>query len=142
MKIYDGTKIIPGLVVFLGLISFPVWHNLANGKATYRPNPQIPPELLAAQKHCVEPGPAMRASHMDLLNQWRDQVVRQNMRVYVSARDGSEWSRSFVTLAKGASGDSFHCVRDGAGSLRFYRLSIVQTGAASGGAIVRERQDS
>ena len=86
---YDAGKIIPGLIVFFGLVSFPIWHNLALGTAAYRPNPQLPP-VEPGQERCVESKAYMRSSHMDLLNTWRNQVVRQNQRLYVSAADGKE----------------------------------------------------
>ena len=82
---HDGAKIIAGLVVFFGLLLFPVWNNLAQGKAEFRPNPQILPN-----GNCVESKDFMLSSHMDLLNTWRDQVVRQDRRIYVSTLDGKE----------------------------------------------------
>ena len=73
---YDAGKITVGLVVFLALITFPIWYNLATGKAGYAP------ELEKAAKGdgCVRDSSWMTAHHMDLLNTWRDQVVRQGER--------------------------------------------------------------
>ncbi|MCX7012988.1 MAG: sulfate reduction electron transfer complex DsrMKJOP subunit DsrJ [Candidatus Sumerlaeota bacterium] len=82
---HDGGKIMGGLAVFFALLLFPVWNNLAQGKADYRPNPQILPK-----GNCVESREYMLSSHMDLLNTWRDQVVRQDKRIYVSTLDGKE----------------------------------------------------
>jgi hypothetical protein len=81
---YDGGKIIAGLVVFVGLITFPIWSNLAKGET---PVPQ--PKIVTQETACVAPTEYMRASHMALLNQWRDLVVREGNRVYV-AFDGKE----------------------------------------------------
>lgn len=75
---YDGGKIVPGLLVFLFLITSPAWYNVVTGRADYRPEPQLPSD----QKECVKPAPYMKAFHMDLLNQWRDEVVRRGARVY------------------------------------------------------------
>ncbi len=36
----------------------------------------------------------MRASHMELLDQWRDTVVRDNQRTYVSKLSGKEFEMS------------------------------------------------
>jgi len=73
---YNAGKITVGLVVFLALITFPIWYNLATGKAGYAP------ELEKAAKgdQCVRDSSWMTAHHMDLLNTWRDQVVREGER--------------------------------------------------------------
>ncbi|RJP18727.1 MAG: cytochrome C [Candidatus Omnitrophota bacterium] len=86
---YDAGKIIPGLVIFLCLFTFPFWYNVANGKASQRPELVID----AAEKQCVESKEFMRIMHMDLLNQWRDEVVRNDNRVYLST-DGSKHTMS------------------------------------------------
>ncbi|MEW6442164.1 MAG: sulfate reduction electron transfer complex DsrMKJOP subunit DsrJ [bacterium] len=75
---YDAGKIIAGLLIFLALLTSPVWYNVVSGKADYQPQPQLPTE----QKECVKPAAYMKPFHMDLLNQWRDEVVRQDTRVY------------------------------------------------------------
>ena len=63
MIMYDGRKIIPGLILFLGLVTYPVWHNLANGKSNYVPKPKPP----ADKKECIEPKEAIRINHKTLL---------------------------------------------------------------------------
>jgi len=77
---YDGGKIIIGLLIFLALISFPVWYNVAAGRATYEPDPKI----ITAEKECVAETDYMKNNHMDLLDQWRDTVVREDMRTHKS----------------------------------------------------------
>ena len=88
---YDAGKVIVGLVIFLALLTFPTWYNVATGKATYVP------ELEKAVKgeNCVEDIEYMRASHMDLLNIWRDRVVRQGERIHV-APDGTKYNMSLT----------------------------------------------
>lgn len=76
---YDAGKIITGLVVFLALITFPIWYNQASGAAITKPEPKIVTEA----KECVAPTEYMRQYHLQLLNQWRDLVVRNGNRVYV-----------------------------------------------------------
>lgn len=78
----DTTKIVVGLAVFAGLVSGPVWYAAARGRGA-------PPELQrpTEAKQCIEPTPFMRARHMELLDGWRDAVVRRGERVYV-ASDG------------------------------------------------------
>jgi len=88
---YDGGKIIAGLVIFLGLITFPVWSNIADGDADFVPQPKI----ITEATNCVAPVEYMRPSHMDMLNEWRDLVVREGKRVYV-AFDGKEHEMSLT----------------------------------------------
>jgi len=73
---HDAGKVILGIIVFLALITFPIWYNVANGKAGYTPEL----ERAAHGDNCVRDSAWMTGNHMDLLNQWRDEVVRQNSR--------------------------------------------------------------
>jgi hypothetical protein len=68
--------IIAALVVFLGLITFPIWYNLASGPAAQMPELVMP----VGESECVRDTEYMRTSHMDLLLEWRDEVVRNNVR--------------------------------------------------------------
>jgi cytochrome c len=80
---YDGGKIIVGLIIFLVLVTLPIWFTRAYGDASHRPDPQRPTD----EKECVEPVEFMKAWHMDLLDEWRDAVVRDGDRLY-KATDG------------------------------------------------------
>ncbi len=86
----DRGKILLGLGVFVALVSGPVWYGMARGKGQ-------PPELQrpAAAKQCIEPTSFMRARHMELLDGWRDAVVRGDERVYV-ASDGQHHAMSLT----------------------------------------------
>lgn len=68
----DRGLIVGGLVVFLALITFPFWYAKASGATAQAPKRQLP----AAAKQCVAPVEYMRASHMKLLLDWRERVVR------------------------------------------------------------------
>lgn len=89
MKIYDAGKVVLGIAVFLAFVTLPVWYNAASGRAGYRPDLEKPVDA----KMCVEATPLMRTAHMALLNDWRDQVVRADKRVYV-ASDGTRHEMS------------------------------------------------
>jgi hypothetical protein len=82
----DGGKILLGLLVFLALAFFPFYYNV--GKAKARPEPSLKtPEIQKLKvKECVEPKAFMRANHMQMLDEWRDQALRRGQRVYVSSR--------------------------------------------------------
>lgn len=88
---YNGGKIVLGLVVFLILITFPVWYNIANDKAGYYPELERP----VKGDQCVRDSAWMAGNHMDLLNQWRDEVVRTDERFEVGP-DGVRYERSLT----------------------------------------------
>ena len=87
----DRGIIIGGLSLFLILITFPVWYNLANGTTSRRPELTRPVQ----EKNCVAPVAYMRASHMNLLMTWRDRVVRQQARSF-TAFDGRTYDMSLT----------------------------------------------
>jgi hypothetical protein len=89
---YDTGKILPGLLIFLVLITFPFWYdNVLSGNDAVKPDPKI----VTAEKECVAPTAYMKSSHMELLNTWRNSVVRENDRIYVSP-DGKRYEMSLV----------------------------------------------
>ena len=75
----DTGKIIIGLAVFLILMTFPIWYNLVNGVIPM-PDPEIATKNVPGKDQCIRPAEYMRPKHMDLLNQWRDDVVRRGDR--------------------------------------------------------------
>ncbi len=83
---YDTGKILAGLIIFVGLFTFPFWSNA--GKVDKGPNPVLPKE-----GQCIETAAYMKSEHMKLLNDWRNSVVRDNMRVYTAA-DGKSYKMS------------------------------------------------
>jgi hypothetical protein len=93
MKIYDGKKVVIGLVVFVVLMGLPIWYNM--GKAA--PAPEIKIDTAAIQampkKQCILPKEEMRTEHMQLLNDWRNWAVRDGLTVYVAA-DGKQYNMS------------------------------------------------
>ena len=89
-RMYDKGKVLVGLIIFLGLITFPFWYNM--GKAAPAPELKLTDAAKAA-KVCVEPTAFMRAEHMQVLDLWRHEVVRNGERVYVSTT-GKEYSMS------------------------------------------------
>ena len=98
---YNAKYIIPGLVVFVGIFTLPIWLNLCSPKYVY-PEVALPqgqvtlyggsePVVVDAGAACVEPRDWMRANHMSLLLDWRDEALRDEKRVYV-ASNGKEWN--------------------------------------------------
>lgn len=88
---YDKGKILGGLVIFLILITSPIWYNAVSGKASYVPQPII----VTKEKQCVESTEYMNNTHMTLLQDWRETVVRTGARTYV-ASDGKKYNMSLT----------------------------------------------
>lgn len=88
---FDSGKIIIGLVIFIVLISFPIWYNVAGSKADYVPELEKP----VRGADCVRPAVWMRHNHMELLDQWREKVVREGIR-YETGADGSRYEMSLT----------------------------------------------
>jgi hypothetical protein len=86
----DRKLIIAGIVIFFGLFTFPLWFNL--GKAAKAPE-LVLTEKAKAAKECVMPTDYMRANHMQILDQWRHEVVRNGERIFVNAA-GKEFDMS------------------------------------------------
>ena len=88
---YDAGKVLGGLVIFLVLVTSPLWFNALSDAPADVPEMQKP---LNGSTQCVEATDYMRASHMDLLNEWRDVVVREGTRDYVSDLSGATFDMS------------------------------------------------
>lgn len=84
---YDAHKILPGLLVFVGLVTLPIWYNAGN--AGDAPKPEKP----ANMEQCVKPKDYMRTTHMQLLNQWRDEVLREGKREVITI-GGVDYAKS------------------------------------------------
>ena len=78
---YDAGKIFFGLLIFLALITSPLWYNMASGEGDYMPDPKI----ICEATECVMPTDYMRSDHMDLLNKWRNDVVHDGDRMFEMA---------------------------------------------------------
>ena len=95
---YDSGKIILGIIIFVGLFTSPIWYDLASGKAADKPNLVLPAK--EDQKECVNTAEYMREFHMDLLNVWRDEVVRKGIRTYTSYT-GKRYDMSLTNTCTG-----------------------------------------
>ncbi|MEW6221126.1 MAG: sulfate reduction electron transfer complex DsrMKJOP subunit DsrJ [Thermodesulfobacteriota bacterium] len=82
---YNTGKVLTGLVLFVGFITYPFW----GGEASPVPKLQKPEK----EKQCIEPVAFMRAQHMQMLDDWRNDVVRQATRKY-TAVDGKQHNMS------------------------------------------------
>jgi hypothetical protein len=84
---YDRPQIIAGLVIALVILTFPIWYNLPNlFSAPPPPEPELAAQAQAAG-YCVMPGAFMRTTHMQILDDWRNAVVRDGHRYVVVSPD-------------------------------------------------------
>ncbi|QTA83669.1 putative redox complex linked to DsrAB, cytochrome c subunit [Desulfonema limicola] len=89
-RMYNKDKVITGLIIFLAVMTFPFWYN--HGKAAPAPKIELTKEAKAA-KQCVRDKDYMKTEHMQLLDEWRDVVVREGKRMYVNT-EGKEFNMS------------------------------------------------
>ena len=87
MPMYDRGKVLTGLAIFVIIMTFPVWYNLVH--AQHVPKPELPKDV----KKCVGTLEYMRTSHMQVLNTWRDEVVRSENRKLVEV-GGKQYTKS------------------------------------------------
>ena len=79
---YDAGKIISGIIIFIIILTVPVWYNRVLGKVNFVPELK----LVTKEKRCVESKDFMREEHMQLLDEWRTRVVREGAdRAYISS---------------------------------------------------------
>jgi nitrate reductase gamma subunit len=77
--IHDGRKIIIGLLIFLGITTYPFYHNMFNRMTGYvAQKPELPKE----EKECIEPKEMILVKHKDLLDQWMTSALRNGERTY------------------------------------------------------------
>jgi len=86
---YDSKKVIIGLIIFVALVSLPFWIGLGNHK------PMAEPVVKKGVGQCVESKEFMRANHMQLLDEWRNDVVRRSDTVYTSST-GQKFEKSLT----------------------------------------------
>lgn len=75
---YDAKYVILIAIAFIIAITSPIWYHAVVGKVIAEPELELPPG------HCIEDKEWMKANHMRLLKEWRDEVVRHADRTYYS----------------------------------------------------------
>lgn len=90
---YDSGKIIAGLIAFFLIFTAPFWLNF--GQATAAPEPKtdtpVIMEMEEGARQCVKAD--MGENHMQVLDLWRDSVVRNANRTAVG-QDGNLYEMS------------------------------------------------
>lgn len=129
----DAGKVIGGIIVFLALLSIPIWVTQAAGNANEVANPVVDPEVVndfMAENYpddvadyesfiesnenydgCIESTDYMRLNHMKLLMNWRQWSVRDDTKgdlgvsTYTSEETGIEWFMSLTETCLGCHND-------------------------------------
>ncbi len=94
---YDKGKVLIGLAIFLVLALSVVGYNMTTGDHK-KPEPEKPKGYTA----CVKDTDYMRSSHMVLLNEWRDEVIREGKRGKITTAQG-------IVVEKSLQNGCMHC---------------------------------
>ena len=93
----NKTNIVVGVLVFLLVVTSPIWLNLGkNAEASEVEVSYDTPAINALSeedRHCIYDTKYMRENHMEILHQWKVQVVRDGNRTVVTP-DGEEYEMS------------------------------------------------
>lgn len=95
---YDTAKIVAGLAIFVVIAASPFWLNALAGPESDPPELVMPTNGSTA---CVEDIETMRESHMIMLDEWRDDVVRNGNRYYTSKTTGETFEMSLTNTCLG-----------------------------------------
>jgi len=87
MPMYDRGKVLTGLAIFVMMVTFPVWYNIVS--AQHVPKPEKPKDV----KKCVLPTDEIRNRHMVVLDDWRNEVVREENRKLIEV-EGKQYTKS------------------------------------------------
>lgn len=90
---YNSRNIIVGLVIFVGLMTFPFWMNIGNTSAAPELSLDTPVINQLGATQCIESTEFMRNNHMEMLSDWKNSVVRDGNRIY-TATDGKQYNMS------------------------------------------------
>jgi hypothetical protein len=82
---YNAKAVILGILVFVALSTSPFWSSFI-GRDYKTTDIALPKD----EKDCLENVEFMRSQHMRLLNEWRDEALRNENRAYI-ASDGKKW---------------------------------------------------
>ena len=89
------TNIVVGILVFLLVMAAPIWMNFGKDAAASNVEVSLDTPTINAldEKKCIYDTEYMRENHMEILHQWKVQVVRNDNRIMVTP-DGREFEMS------------------------------------------------
>lgn len=89
---YKNRRIIAGIIIFVAILVIPFLYNW--GKSNKGPEINLNTRTInqLAAKQCIEPTAWMRANHMKLLDQWRNEFVRDGKQFMLIVKENhSNW---------------------------------------------------
>jgi hypothetical protein len=86
----DKPIIMAGLLIAMLVLTSPIWYSLAAGDSGAAPDLTLP------DGECVEDADYMRGRHMDLLEEWREEVVRDGNKEQYTSRSGKKYEKSLT----------------------------------------------
>lgn len=92
MRIYNGKVIVPGLAGFVVAVTFPFWINAVRASKIEG----FQSKMVLDDTKCLDTKENMRATHMQQLIQWRDEVARMGNRTPVKTLDGQPVAKSLT----------------------------------------------
>jgi hypothetical protein len=96
LMIFDKLKIVLGIIVFLLVALVPLWYGNLTGNIGFVPIIKVGTDA----ERCVENTLYMKSKHMDLLNNWKESVVRDGIRIH-KAVDGRLYNKSLTGTCLG-----------------------------------------
>jgi hypothetical protein len=84
--------IVTGLIIFFVVVTTPFWWNF--GSQAESPELELTDKAKAAEK-CVESIDYIKTEHMQMLDEWRESVVREAKRTYINS-EGREFDMSLT----------------------------------------------
>lgn len=89
----NKTNIVVGVLVFLLVMTSPIWLNFGKSASATEVSLDTPTINAMDDKKCIYDTEYMRENHMEILHQWKVQVVRDGNRTLVTP-DGREFEMS------------------------------------------------
>ncbi len=91
----NKTNIVVGVLVFIIVMTAPIWLNFGKSAAADAPEVSLDTPTINAmsEKKCIYDTEYMRENHMEILHQWKVQVVRDGNRTLVTP-DGRKFEMS------------------------------------------------
>lgn len=91
---YNSRNITIGLIVFVVIFTSPFLLGLGQKKGAPEISLDTPEIARLAVKECIEDTHYMRSNHMQLLSDWKVEVVREGNRIYIADKDNKEYNMS------------------------------------------------
>ncbi len=93
---YDSGKVLLGIIIFLVMVTFPLYYNIGRADIKPEPNLNTPAIQKMVRKQCIEKTAFMRANHMKLLQGWMNGFLKDGTMEY-KAQNGKTYETSFDT---------------------------------------------